>query len=65
VSGPSRSDPSVTVYDLLTPCSPGDPQATEMTWVEVPSEKLLEPVVGMVCEHYVMHGCWCVCHGCL
>jgi vacuolar protein-sorting-associated protein 4 len=47
VSGPSRSDPSVTVYDLLTPCSPGDPQATEMTWVEVPSEKLLEPVVGM------------------
>ena len=71
MSGPSRSDPSVTVHDLLTPCSPGtlhlhtvmpllvmvhwclsgDPQGFEMTWINVPSEKLFEPVVGMVSEY--------------
>lgn len=34
--------------DLLTPCSPGDPNAIEMTWMDVPGEKLLEPVVCMV-----------------
>lgn len=34
--------------DLLTPCSPGDPGATEMTWMEVPSDKLMEPIVCMV-----------------
>ncbi|XP_016139201.1 vacuolar protein sorting-associated protein 4B-like [Sinocyclocheilus grahami] len=45
--GPSRSDPNVIVDDLLTPCSPGDPQGTEMTWMEVPGEKLLEPIVSM------------------
>uniref|UniRef100_A0A671QFM2 vesicle-fusing ATPase n=1 Tax=Sinocyclocheilus anshuiensis TaxID=1608454 RepID=A0A671QFM2_9TELE len=47
VRGPSRSDPNVIVDDLLTPCSPGDPQGTEMTWMEVPGEKLLEPIVSM------------------
>ncbi|XP_055384593.1 vacuolar protein sorting-associated protein 4 [Condylostylus longicornis] len=47
VSGPSPLDPSVICDDLLTPCSPGDPGATEMTWVEVPGEKLYEPRVGM------------------
>ncbi|XP_009296349.1 vacuolar protein sorting-associated protein 4B isoform X3 [Danio rerio] len=47
VRGPSRSDPNVIVDDLLTPCSPGDPQAKEMTWMEVPGEKLLEPIVSM------------------
>merc|ERR1712180_355032 len=31
-SGPSRSDPSQIVNDLLTPCSPGTPGAMEMTW---------------------------------
>ena len=36
------------IDDLLTPCSPGDPNAVEMTWMEVPGEKLLEPVVSMV-----------------
>ncbi|KAK4235893.1 P-loop containing nucleoside triphosphate hydrolase protein [Achaetomium macrosporum] len=30
---------------MLTPCSPGDPDAIEMTWENVPSEELLEPVV--------------------
>ncbi len=29
--------------EKLTPCSPGDKGATEMTWAEVESEKLLEP----------------------
>lgn len=48
VRGPSRDDPNITVDDLLTPCSPGDPNAIEMTWMEVPGEKLMEPVVSMV-----------------
>jgi len=47
VSGPSRADPSVTVHDLLTPVSPGTRGAREMTWMEVPGEKLLEPKVDM------------------
>ena len=29
--------------EMLTPCSPGDPGAVEMTWVDVDSDKLLEP----------------------
>jgi vacuolar protein-sorting-associated protein 4 len=29
--------------EKLTPCSPGDSGALEMTWTEVDSEKLLEP----------------------
>ena len=29
--------------EKLTPCSPGDAGAMEMTWVDVESEKLLEP----------------------
>lgn len=48
VRGPSRTDPNVIIDDLLTPCSPGDPNAVEMTWMDVPGEKLLEPVVNMV-----------------
>jgi len=47
VTGPSRSDPNVMVSDLLTPCSPGTRGAVEMTWVDVPGEKLLEPQVDM------------------
>lgn len=47
MKGPSLSDPNVLV-DLLTPCSPGEPSAIEMTWMEVPGDKLLEPVVCMV-----------------
>lgn len=45
VSGPSRDNPNVMVNDYLTPCSPGDPAAIEMTWVDVPTDKLMEPVV--------------------
>lgn len=48
VQGPSRADPNTVVDDLLTPCSPGDPGAIEMTWVDVPGDKLLEPIVSMV-----------------
>ncbi|NXR80608.1 VPS4A protein, partial [Pycnonotus jocosus] len=47
VRGPSRTTPGAIVDDLLTPCSPGDPGATEMTWMEVPSDKLMEPTVCM------------------
>lgn len=47
VSGPDRKDESLTVHDLLTPCSPGTRGAREMTWMDVPGEKLLEPKVDM------------------
>ncbi|RWS09226.1 vacuolar protein sorting-associated protein 4B-like protein, partial [Dinothrombium tinctorium] len=45
VRGPSRSDPNVIVDDLLTPCSPGEPGAIEMSWMDVQGDKLLEPIV--------------------
>ncbi|CAH8604168.1 unnamed protein product [Dicrocoelium dendriticum] len=48
VSGVSPLDPSQVVSDLLTPCSPGDPGAMEMSWSNVPSDKLKEPPVSMV-----------------
>lgn len=48
VRGPSPKDPSIVVDDLLTPCSPGDPAAIEMNWMEVESDKLFEPPVTMV-----------------
>lgn len=47
-SGPSRSNPDISVDDLLTPCSPGDPGAIEMSWWDIPAEKLMEPAVSMV-----------------
>ncbi|MGH0123681.1 UNVERIFIED_CONTAM: hypothetical protein FKN15_028912 [Acipenser sinensis] len=47
VRGPSRTNPNVIVNDLLTPYSPGDPEAIEMTWMDVPSDKLLEPIICM------------------
>lgn len=46
VSGPSRDDPNKIVHDLLEPCSPGERGAIEMTWVQVPGEKLKEPLVS-------------------
>jgi hypothetical protein len=46
--GPGRDDPSIIEHDLLTPCSPGTPGAVEMTWIDVPSNKLLEPVVRAI-----------------
>lgn len=47
VRGPSPNDPQKIVDDLLTPCSPGDPGAREMSWDNVPSDKLCEPPVTM------------------
>jgi len=47
VRGPSREDSTKMVNDLLTPCSPGTPGAFEMSWMDVPGEKLFEPVVTM------------------
>jgi len=29
----------------LSPCSPGDPDAQEMTWMEVPGDRLKEPEI--------------------
>jgi vacuolar protein-sorting-associated protein 4 len=47
-TGPSRADPNVMDHELLSPCSPGESGAIEMTWIDVPGDKLLEPVVSMV-----------------
>eukprot|EP00004_Rigifila_ramosa_P000519 TRINITY_DN1053_c0_g1_i1.p1 TRINITY_DN1053_c0_g1~~TRINITY_DN1053_c0_g1_i1.p1 ORF type:complete len:438 (+),score=125.84 TRINITY_DN1053_c0_g1_i1:77-1315(+) len=46
VSAPSRDNPDVIVTDMLCPCTPGDPAAMEMTWMDVPGEKLLEPIIS-------------------
>lgn len=45
VSGPSPTDPNVIVNDLLTPCSPGDAEAIEISWTDVDGSKLKEPVI--------------------
>ncbi|CAD6184438.1 unnamed protein product [Caenorhabditis auriculariae] len=47
VSAPSRKDPSLIVRDMLTPCSPGDAGAIAMSWLDVPGEKLAEPILSM------------------
>lgn len=47
VSGPSKTNPDIVVHDLLTPCSPGDPGAIEMSWMDVPGDKLEEPKVNL------------------
>lgn len=47
IRGPSPKDPNVIMDDLLTPCSPGDHGAVEMTWVDVDSDKLHEPPIIM------------------
>ncbi|KAL7031243.1 hypothetical protein ACKWTF_006943 [Chironomus riparius] len=48
IRGPSPLDKNQIVDDLLTPCSPGERGAIEMTWMEVDGEKLYEPPVTMV-----------------
>jgi len=40
VRAPSHEDPSVMIDDMLIPCSPGDPGAIEMDWMDVPGDKL-------------------------
>lgn len=44
-SGPSPTDPETIVDDLLTPCGPRERGAKEMSWMDVPGDKLLEPKV--------------------
>lgn len=53
-------DPDTIVDDLLTPCSPGDRGAMEMSWMDVPGEKLKEPVVSLVCPEnlYFLNDFW-------
>ena len=52
--GPCPNDRNKILDDLLTPCSPGDPGAVEMNWMEVPGDKLLEPVITMVSPSIVV-----------
>jgi len=47
IKGPDRKDPSKT-REYWTPCSPGDPSGQPMTWMDVPGDELLEPVVSKV-----------------
>jgi vacuolar protein-sorting-associated protein 4 len=48
VRGPHPQDKSLIIDDLLTPCSPGDPGAIEMSWTDVPGDKLFEPHITMM-----------------
>ena len=45
--GPSPTDPETIMDDLLTPCGPREPGAVEMSWMDVPGDKLLEPNVTL------------------
>lgn len=47
VRAPSRTDPSIIIDDYLSPCSPGAPGAVEMSWTQVPGDKLLEPLMNI------------------
>ena len=46
VSGPDHKNPDLIVDDLLTPCSPGDKDAIEMSLDEVDGDKLYPPVLS-------------------
>jgi vacuolar protein-sorting-associated protein 4 len=46
VTAPDRHNPSKT-RQYLTPCSPGDPDAKAMTWLDINGDDLLEPALGM------------------
>jgi len=47
ISGPDRKDPTIIKHDYLSPCSPGEPGATELNWMSINGEDLLEPQVDM------------------
>jgi len=40
IRAPSHENPEVMIDDMLIPCSPGDPGAIEMDWMDVPGDKL-------------------------
>ena len=42
VSGPDPQNPQVTVHDLWMPCSAGDRQGVEKSWMDIPGDKLFE-----------------------
>jgi len=44
VMSPDRKNKDVLV-SFWTPCSPGDPEAQGMTWIDIKGEELLEPMV--------------------
>eukprot|EP01132_Coremiostelium_polycephalum_P007913 gene7913-9739_t len=44
IRAPSREDPNV-MAEYVTPCSPGDPAAEEMTWMDIDGAKLKEPEI--------------------
>jgi vacuolar protein-sorting-associated protein 4 len=46
VAGRPRAGGAIA-YDCLTPTSPGDPDGIEMSWSDVPPDKLKEPIVNM------------------
>jgi vacuolar protein-sorting-associated protein 4 len=46
ITAPDRSNPNITRDDYLTPCSPGDPDAMEMSWIQVDGDKLKEPEIS-------------------
>ena len=39
----TAEDGTTSKVEKLTPCSPGDAGAMELTWMDVDSDKLLEP----------------------
>ncbi|XP_039263100.2 vacuolar protein sorting-associated protein 4B-like [Styela clava] len=47
IRGPSQDDANIIVDDLLVPCSPGENGAIEMSWSDVPGDKMCEPKVCM------------------
>nr|CAD7459368.1 unnamed protein product [Timema tahoe] len=47
VTGRCPVNPSVMLDDLLTPCRSKSPDAIPMDWQQVPSDKLVEPLVTM------------------
>jgi len=42
-----RADPS-KMKEYWTPCSPGDPNGLPMTWMDVPEDELMEPIVSKI-----------------
>lgn len=55
VTGPSPTNKEIICDDLLVPCSPGDDGAIEMSWVDVPGDKLFEPPVTMVITIHILN----------